>query len=290
MINHLWLKTFCTLAEIGHFTKTADKLFMTQSGVSQHIKKLEQQLGITLLIRDGKSFTLNDAGNKLFIKGQELLKSSQELERLITQDEPHEGSIIMASPGSVGLQLYPHLLNIQIKYPKLVINYDFAPNRSIEQRLANREIDLGIISQLSGLGSIVCEKIAIEPLVLVTSQKFHSIDWQTLLSLGFISHPDANHHGQLLLSKNFPEFEHVNQFIQRGYSNQISLILEPVSKGLGFTVLPLFAAKAFHQQNLINIHPLINSVSESLYLCVNKHAIPTNRVKFMKNVIKDFLC
>ena len=53
MINLSWLKTFCTLADAEHFTKTAELLFMTQSGVSQHIKKLEQQLDTPLLIRDG---------------------------------------------------------------------------------------------------------------------------------------------------------------------------------------------------------------------------------------------
>ena len=42
MLNPVWLKTFVTLIETGHFTKTAEKLFMTQPGVSQHIAKLEQ--------------------------------------------------------------------------------------------------------------------------------------------------------------------------------------------------------------------------------------------------------
>ncbi|TMN84121.1 LysR family transcriptional regulator, partial [Pseudoalteromonas phenolica] len=44
MINPTWLNTFCTLVEVNHFTQTAERLFMTQSGVSQHIKKLEQQV------------------------------------------------------------------------------------------------------------------------------------------------------------------------------------------------------------------------------------------------------
>ena len=49
MINPLWLQTFCTLVEAQHFTQTAQRLRMTQPGVSQHIHKLEQQLGHKLL-------------------------------------------------------------------------------------------------------------------------------------------------------------------------------------------------------------------------------------------------
>jgi DNA-binding transcriptional LysR family regulator len=45
MLNPNWLKTFVTLIDTGHFTKTAEKLFMTQPGVSQHINKLENSCG-----------------------------------------------------------------------------------------------------------------------------------------------------------------------------------------------------------------------------------------------------
>ncbi len=101
MINQVWLKTFCTLVKVGHFTQTADKLFMTQSGVSQHIKKLEKQLDTALLIREGKSFSLTSAGHQLHQKGQELLRSSEELEKLIKQDGKYEGRIKIASPGDI---------------------------------------------------------------------------------------------------------------------------------------------------------------------------------------------
>ena len=289
MINQVWLKTFCTLIEVGHFTQTADKLFMTQSGVSQHIKKLENQLDTALLIREGKSFSLTNAGCQLHQKGQELLRSSEELEKIIKQDEEYEGLIKMASPGSVGLKLYSYLLNIQQAHPKLVIDYMFAPNSSIEQDLINREIDLCLITELSNVSSLISQKIAVEPLVLVTSNSIDSICWEKLLELGFISHPDAAHHGRQLLSANFSEFEHIEQFTHKGFSNQISLILEPVSKGFGFTVIPLHAAKAFQPQSLIKIHRLTHPVSESLYLCFNRHSILTNRIKFIKSSVISYL-
>lgn len=289
MINQAWLKTFCTLADVGHFTNTADKLFMTQSGVSQHIKKLEQQLDTPLLIRDGKSFSLTDAGHQLHQKGQELLRSAEELEQLIKQDEQYEGSIKVASPGSVGLKLYPYLLDIQQAHPKLIIDYIFAPNSNIEQDLLHRKVDLGLMTELSRESSLISQKIADEPLVLVTPHTIKSIDWKTIIELGFVSHPDAAHHGKLLLSENFSEFEHIEQFTHKGFSNQISLILEPVSKGFGFTVLPLYAAKAFQSQDLITIHSLNKPVNESLFLCVNRHSILASRTKRVKSLVTDYL-
>ena len=96
MINQILLKTFCTLVNVGHFTKTAEKLFMTQSGVSQQIKKLEKQLDSQLLIREGKTFSLTAAGYQLHQKGLELLRSSDELEALIRQDEAYVGRVNIA--------------------------------------------------------------------------------------------------------------------------------------------------------------------------------------------------
>ncbi len=289
MINPSWLKTFCALADIGHFTKTAESLFMTQSGVSQHIKKLEQQLDTALLIREGKSFSLTEAGMKLHQQGRELLQSSEDLVTLIKQDEPCIGTVKIASPGSIGLKLYPYLLNLQQKNPQLIIDYAFAPNHTIEQNLAERSIDIGLVTELSHVSTLAYTKVALEPLVLVTPENIKTVSWQVLTKLGFIAHPDASHHAQLLLSKNFPEFEHIQQFTHKGFSNQISLILEPVSRGLGFSVLPLHAANAFSNQAAIKIHTLPQPVSESLYLCTNRQAYQTKRNQYIKSLVLEYL-
>lgn len=289
MINPTWLKTFCTLVDIGHFTQTAEILFMTQSGVSQHIQKLERQLDTLLLIREGKTFSLTEAGVKLHSEGKYLLNSLIELETSVKLDEPYSGSITIASPGSIGLKLYPYLLDIQQQYPNLIINYSFAPNSDIEEKIADKIIDIGLLTQHSKTQNVSCKKIAVEPLVLVTPKGTKSINWQKLLSLGFISHPDAKHQAQLLLSHNFSEFEHIAQFNQKGFSNQISLILEPVSRGIGFTVLPLHAVMAFYKQSHIQVHQLENPVEESLYLCHNQQSYETKRKTYLKSLINSFM-
>jgi DNA-binding transcriptional LysR family regulator len=289
MINPLWLKTYCTLVELGHFTHTATALFMTQSGVSQHIQKLEQQLDVALLLREGKSFTLTDAGSRLYQSGKKLLQESDDLATSIKQDDPYIGNIRVSSPGSVGLKLYPQLLDIQQTHPKLSLDYTFAPNNSIETALIDRKIDIGLMTETPKTSKLNSQEIALEPLVLVTSNKVTEVNWQILTTLGFILHPDVEHHANLLLSENFNEFKHIDQFEHKGFSNQISLILEPVSRNIGFTILPLHAVNAFHKPKHIRIQPLAKPVSENLYLCQNKNAFESARNKQLKAIITDFL-
>ena len=246
MINIAWLRTFCTLAEVGHFTRTAERLYMTQSGVSQHIRKLEEQLDTDLLIRQGKQFSLTNAGEQLYKEAGEILQRLSNLEQRIGEDPPYEGLVRLMSPGSVGLKLYPKLLNLQQQHPQLVIDYRFAPNSDIEQALANHEIDIGFMT-------------------------------------------DGAHHAGMLLTANYEQFQHINDFKKKGFSNQIGLILEPVSRGIGFTVLPAHAVAAYSKPELINSHALPVAVSETLYLAVRRQQVLSNRMYTVIDDIKKWL-
>ena len=289
MINITWLRTFCTLAEIGHFTRTAERLYMTQSGVSQHIRKLEEQLDTDLLIRQGKQFSLTNAGEQLYREAGEILQRLSNLEQRIGEDPPYEGLVRLMSPGSVGLKLYPQLLTLQQQHPNLIIDYRFAPNSDIERALVNHEIDIGLMTDISDDETVSCTPMAQEALVLVTPAATAAPSWEQLAELGFIDHPDGAHHASMLLTANYQQFEHINDFEKKGFSNQIGLILEPVSRGIGFTVLPAHAVAAYPKPKLINSHHLPVAVSETLYLAVRRQQAPANRMLTVIDEIKKWL-
>lgn len=266
MINPVWLRTFCTLVELSHFTRTAEQLHMTQSGVSQHVRKLEAQLAQSLLLRQGKSFSLTEAGERLYREGREILRSLSDLERHVGADPAFEGVVRIASPGSVGLKLYRHLLSLQEQHPQLVMDYRFAPNADVERLVAGYKVDVGLMTSPSTLEDVSCQAVAQEELLLLTPADVAEPNWQTLMALGFIDHPDGAHHANMLLGANYPEFRHCHQFDRAGFSNQITLILEPVSRGLGFTVLPRHAVEASDLVERVRVHRLPQGVSETLYL------------------------
>lgn len=289
MINAVWLRTFCTLVDVGHFTRTAERLHMTQSGVSQHVRKLEQQLGTELLVRHGKQFALAEAGERLYAEAQSILLALSNLEQTVGEDPPYEGTVRLMSPGSVGLKLYPELLALQAIHPKLVIDYRFAPNADVENAIVESNVDVGFMTAKSTLVDVECAPVAEESLLLVTPATVETPDWDTLMALGFIDHPDGSHHANLLLGANYSQFQHSNLFPRKGFSNQIALILEPVSLGLGFTVLPAHAVAAFHKPEQIKAHRLANPVSETLYLCTLRRRVLQRRMKTVVDEAKRWL-
>ncbi|WP_462157823.1 LysR family transcriptional regulator [Pseudoalteromonas sp. GB56] len=289
MINLNWLRTFCTLVDVGHFTRTAERLYMTQSGVSQHIQKLEQQLGVALLCRMGKQFELTEAGQRLYCRADSVFMAMANLEQSVVADPEFEGAVRLMSPGSIGLKLYPQLLDMQCRHPKLSIDYRFAPNSSVQNAIESGDVDVGLMSRPSNSAQVKSEAIADEPLLLVTPAHVKEPSWQQLCELGFIDHPDGAHHAQMLLSANYAQFQHSDLFVKSGFCNQVHLILNPVSRGLGFTVLPAYAVDAFPEQQGIRIHHLAKPVSEPLFICWQRDKVMANRVRSVMGEIRTVL-
>ena len=275
MINPVFLKTFCTLVETNHFTQTAEKLHMTQSGVSQHIKKLEQHLALPLLERHGKQFTLTHAGRQLYQSSLAILASLEKIELEVKNDDPFTGLVSLVLPGSVGLTIYPALLSIQTHHKGFVVDCRFTSNQGVEQAVINAKADFGFTTAQPLAPEVIYETVATAPLCLVTPDFVEHADWQTLLSLGLINHPEGRHHVTQLLSQNYEEFDGFSQLPITGFSNQISLILDPVAQGLGFTVLPQNAVSAYADHTRIKVWPLRHSVSETIYLLKRSdHPVP----------------
>ncbi|GAB2901808.1 LysR family transcriptional regulator [Microbulbifer echini] len=289
MINPVWLRSFCTLVELGHFTRAAERLHMTQSGISQHLRRLEDFLGLALIQRQGKQFTLTEAGEKLYREAQDLVDSLSTLGQRLGEDPAYEGLVRIHSPGSVGLKLYPKLLRVQREHPKLAVDYRFAPNQGVEESILRYKADIGFMTMPSTLTEIASQPVGSEELLLVTPASVKRVDWRALLQLGYIGHPDGAHQAGLLLGANFPEFQHVDMFRLKGFCNQISLILEPVSLGLGFTVLPAHAVNAFHNFEQIKFHRMEYSISETLFLITRRHKVIPARVKTVISLAREWL-
>ena len=73
------LTYFAAVVECGSFTEAAERCYITQSAVSQQIRALEQELGVTLLERRSRGFELTAAGRYLYEHGRALLDEAEAL-------------------------------------------------------------------------------------------------------------------------------------------------------------------------------------------------------------------
>ena len=88
------LRYFLTVAKEQSFTKAAEQLHITQPTLSRQMAAFEEELGVTLFIRNGKKISLTDEGILLKRRALEILNLEERtLEELKGKEEVVEGTI-----------------------------------------------------------------------------------------------------------------------------------------------------------------------------------------------------
>lgn len=263
-LNPAWLRAFVAVCESGSFTRAAAMLDLTQAAVSQQIQRLEAECG-PLLIRRTRQASLTPAGVKVLAYAREMVQAHARLRLALADHDPHVGQISIASPGSIGLLLYPRLLALQQAHPGLSVSYRAAPTAEIIAAVLASRAELGIVTHQPDDARLTTELFARESLCLVVPAQVADASWPALVRLGYIDHPDGMDMGRRLLARVYPG-QRIDQLPVRGFTNQIGTILDPVARGLGFTVLPRFAVQAYPQQQAIRVVDAAPLVVDSLWL------------------------
>lgn len=265
MLNPHWLRSFVALAEHGNFTRAAHRLGLTQAAVSQHVRHLEDEFG-TLLIRRARQVELTPAGAALLDYSNEVEQADRRLSVRLSDAVANSGEISVITPGSVGLALYPLLLGLQQQHRGLVIRHRFAPDTEVLDAVLRKQYELGVVTLKPDDARLAAEPFAKEPLELVVPAGEQVNSWADLERLGFIDHPDGHAMATRLLARRFPRNPGVRSLPCHGFSNQVALILEPVARGLGFTVIPRHAREAFARADAIRVVECGAPVVDTLWL------------------------
>ena len=75
------LKYFVTIVDCNSFTEAAEKCFISQSAISQQIAALEEDLGVKLIKRENRKFTLTQAGEYFYQQSKAVLERLDEIKR-----------------------------------------------------------------------------------------------------------------------------------------------------------------------------------------------------------------
>ncbi|AVI68210.1 LysR family transcriptional regulator [Shewanella sp. NKUCC05_KAH] len=288
MINPQWLHTFSVLVEKGNFTRTAEAIGITQAAVSQHISRLEETYG-TLFLRRTRQLEITPIGENLLTYVKEVECAQKRLQQKLIHDDANAGDISLITPGSIGLTLFPLLIELQQAFPALSIRHRFAPDSEIVASVLANEHEIGMVTLKPSDPRIHSTHFTEEPLELVVPASHKQHEWTDLQRLGFISHPDGEAMATRLLSRKYPTHPGIQEIPCKGFTNQISLILEPVAKGLGFTVIPQYARKAFERQEDIYVVECGSQVVDTIWL-IHRAEWPLSRraqkaITFLKGKI-----
>ena len=105
------LEALLTAVELGSFTRAAEVLGYTQSGLTHMMNSLEKDIGFPLLVRSRTGIRLSAAGQRVFPMIQDLLRADETLEREIRLiNTRREETFRVASYASIAMHRLPEII------------------------------------------------------------------------------------------------------------------------------------------------------------------------------------
>ena len=141
------LEVFLSVARERRFSRAAEKLFRTQSAVSQTIRKLELEIGEPLFDRSSREGVLTDAGLVLQEYAEKLVNLRQDAkEALVEMRELQKGKLAIAANEFTVLYLLPILTEFRRLHPTIKITVLRSLGSQIPDDLLKHKVELGVLS------------------------------------------------------------------------------------------------------------------------------------------------
>jgi LysR family transcriptional regulator, cys regulon transcriptional activator len=133
-----------------NLTEVANALFTSQSGVSKHIKDLEDELGVELFVRRGKRLLgLTDPGKELVEIVTRVLADTASIKRLSEQfSNRQEGQLVIATTHTQARYVLPHVVaGFRTAYPKVRLTLHQGSPTEIASMISAGDADIGICTE-----------------------------------------------------------------------------------------------------------------------------------------------
>jgi LysR family cys regulon transcriptional activator len=143
-----------------NLTEVGNALFTSQSGVSKHIKDLEDELGVELFVRKGKRLLgLTDPGRELLLIVERILLDANNIKNLVEQySQQDEGQLtVITTHTQARYALPPVIAEFKKAFPKVHLKLHQAGPSEIVSMLLSGEADIGIATEsLPDVGKLDC--------------------------------------------------------------------------------------------------------------------------------------
>jgi DNA-binding transcriptional LysR family regulator len=166
------LRVFREAAKAGGFTRASEVLHLSQSTISLHIKRLEEELGSPLFLRTKKRVYLNEAGQLMLQYAERIFQEIKNAEMAVQElNQLERGTIRLGSGATTVTYLLPRILGAyQRRYPQIELIVVTGSSESLAQAVHQQTLDLAVVMQ-PVLPSLAIEILPIlkEELVFVLS-------------------------------------------------------------------------------------------------------------------------
>ena len=236
----LRLRSFVMVARLGHLTRAAERLFLTQPAVTAHIKAIEQELGVTLFDRAPGRITLTRHGELLLPEAEHVLAVFEGFSAKARQIKGEvSGSVSIATvDDSDFLRLGELLYGLRTALPLIQFRTRLVPADNVIDGIMNGEFDAGF-----HIGDIDHPDLGLLPLRSIAylvagpssyAGRLSRAGWKDVAEMPWVAPPERTHVARFLRSLFARHGVRANEVVE---CDQLSAMLDLVRSGLGVGLL-----------------------------------------------------
>lgn len=253
-LNHL--KTFIVVAEEKNVTRAAERLYMTPSSVSAHVKALEDELNIILFVRKPQGMEITDHGNVLRARAESLVRGAQDMVELSAKLQASLiGKVRIGLNTSFKfLRIAELITRVRQSYPEVDLVFESTSTGITFSSLRERTLDAGFIfgdapdKFITTHGLYKAELVVAAP--VAWQSQIARASWNDMALLPWV-YPTAYCPFHSIVDKTFKR-EHIS-YQQAVTSDDDTTKLELVSAGIGLALLERTEAEEAAQEGKIAV-------------------------------------
>jgi DNA-binding transcriptional LysR family regulator len=163
------LETFCVVAEVGSLSRAAERLALSQSGVTRQVKALERELGAVLLSRTPQGAALTPVGAAVLPHARAAVAAGQACRRVAAEVAAGRGQRLSIAAGLMATQylLPPVVARFRALHPGVAVDLQPTHQRLALDRLLRYEVDAVVLASPVRSAQVRAISILRDPLLLV---------------------------------------------------------------------------------------------------------------------------
>jgi DNA-binding transcriptional LysR family regulator len=298
-MNLDYLKTYTEVVKLRSFSKAGRKLHLSQPAVSFQMRRLEQELQVRLIMRDNRSFSVTNSGERLYHFALDIQRDHKKLlsDIDLMRQEPFGELDIIATPVPGEFILPPILEAFRERYPAIEITQITAPLAEVIEGIKSGAYKMGFCSIVPEKQDIESFKIGQDEIVLVVypghpfaaknEVALNEIYGESLI-LREISTKTRQSDANILINAGVNLRRFKPKFILSTYSAIISL----VEARAGIAFIPYLAVKKSEALGLLKVIKIHNTTLKREFFFVYRKDQATSPVfsefiAFMRNYYQN---
>lgn len=168
------LRYFLQIAEVGSFSKASEILHVAQPSLSQHVRALEEELGVQLLSRHARGAAPTEFGLMLCEHARTILREVELAKQVVrTAAENPAGEVMIGLPTSACRGITTLLADaVRIRHPNISLHIVEAMSGSLDEWIQSGRLNVALLYDHNAFDNIVTTEILKESLYLFVSPEF----------------------------------------------------------------------------------------------------------------------